>query len=337
MALPDGQFALGRFDAGRGPFPGLVLAGDRVVDLSATTPSFASLGAILETWDDSLDAIAALASEPTSDTLATASLRVLAPIEPSAQILQSGANYRKHVVELAVDARIGERPDMTLDELRAETERMMDERAATGEPYVFLGSQAAVCGAYDDVLLPDRGEQHDWELELALVIGRPSRNVSEADALDHVAGYTICNDITTRDLVRRLDMPVIGSDWVRSKNAPTFLPTGPYLVPARFVADPNDLRITLRLNGDVMQDESTADMMFKVPRLVAYASSVAQLRPGDLLLTGSPAGNGTHYGRFLRDGDVMDCEITGLGHQRNRCRPEATLPTQAAPATEALA
>lgn len=337
MGIPDGQFALARLDAGEGPFPGLVLPGDRVLDLSATEPSFPSLGTILETWDESLDAIAALVSELPSDTRPIASLRVLAPIEPTAQILQSGANYRKHVVELAVDARIGERPDMTIEELRAETERMMDERAATGEPYVFLGSQAAVCGPYDDVLLPARGEQHDWELELALVIGRPARNVSEAEALEHVAGYTICNDVTTRDLVRRLDMPVIGSDWLRSKNAPRFLPTGPYLVPSRFVADPNDLRITLRLNGDVMQDESTADMMFEVPRLVAYASSVTQLRPGDLLLTGSPAGNGTHYGRFLRDGDVMECEITGLGVQRNRCRPEATSSLDAAPATETLA
>jgi 2,4-diketo-3-deoxy-L-fuconate hydrolase len=318
VALPDGQFAVGRFDAGHGPFAGLVLPEDLVLDLSATDPSFSSLAAIWETWDESLDAIAALASEPPPEARPMAALRVLAPIEPTAQILQSGANYRKHVVELAVDAKIGERPDMSVEELRAETERMMDERAATGEPYVFLGSQAAVCGPYDDVRL------HDWELELALVIGRAARNVSEADALDHVAGYTICNDVTTRDLVRRLDMPVIGSDWVRSKNAPTFLPTGPYLVPARFVADPNDLRITLRLNGDVMQDESTADMMFRVPRLIAYASSVVQLRPGDLLLTGSPAGNGTHYGRFLRDGDVMESEITGLGTQRNRCRPVAS-------------
>jgi 2-keto-4-pentenoate hydratase/2-oxohepta-3-ene-1,7-dioic acid hydratase in catechol pathway len=306
VSVPAGQFAVGRFDAGDGPFPGLVLPGDLVLDLRALEPSLDSLGTIFETWDESLETLTRIAAEPPSGGRPLGELHALAPVEPSAQILQSGANYRKHVVELAVDARIGDRPDMTLDELREETARMMDERAATGEPYVFLGSQAALCGAYDDVHLPARGEQHDWELELALVIGRAGRHVREADALEHVAGYTICNDLTTRDLVRRLDMPVIGSDWVRSKNAPTFLPTGPYLVPARFVPDPNDLRITLRLNGDVMQDESTADMMFRVPRLIAYASSLVQLRPGDLLLTG----------------DVMDCEITGLGAQRTRCRPE---------------
>jgi 2,4-diketo-3-deoxy-L-fuconate hydrolase len=167
-------------------------------------------------------------------------------------------------------------------------------------------------------VLPRRGERHDWELELAAVIGRRARYVTEEDALDHVAGYTIANDLTTRDLVHRPDLAAIGSDWVRGKNAPTFLPTGPWIVPAQFVDDPMDLRITLRLNGETMQDESTGDMIFGVARLVSYASSLVELRPGDLLLTGSPAGNGTHYDRFLRTGDVIDAEITGLGRQRNR-------------------
>lgn len=143
--------------------------------------------------------------------------------------------------------------------------------------------------------------------------------MSERLALDHVAGYTIANDLTTRDLVRRTDLGAIGTDWMRSKNAPTFLPLGPWIVPAPFVADPMNLRIVLKLNGNVMQDESTSDMIFGVAQLVSYASSIVELRPSDLLLTGSPAGNGTHYNRFLRPGDVMDAEITGLGRQLNRC------------------
>ena len=155
------------------------------------------------------------------------------------------------------------------------------------------------------------------------MIGRRGRHVPRERALDWVAGYTICNDLTTRDLFARADMKVIGSDWVRCKNAPTFLPIGPFVVPRQFVADPQDLQIRLSLNGQVMQDESTQDMIFDVARLVAYASSVVELLPGDLLLTGSPAGNGTHYDRFLTEGDVMDAEVTGLGAQRNRCRREA--------------
>jgi 2-keto-4-pentenoate hydratase/2-oxohepta-3-ene-1,7-dioic acid hydratase in catechol pathway len=197
---------------------------------------------------------------------------------------------------------------------------MMDERVAHGEPYIFLGAVSALAGAYDDVVLPPRGEEHDWELELAAVIGRGGRDIAREDALDHVAGYTICNDLTTRDLVHRPDLAAIGSDWVRGKNSPTFLPTGPWLVPSRFVGDPMSLRIRLELNGAVMQDESTADMIFDVARLVSYASERVELLPGDLLLTGSPAGNGTRWNRFLRDGDVMEGTITGLGTQRNRCR-----------------
>ena len=134
-----------------------------------------------------------------------------------------------------------------------------------------------------------------------------------------MAGYTICNDLTTRDLVYRTDLKAIGTDWFAAKNAPTFLPTGPYLVPAAFVPDPMDLRITLRHNGTARQDESTKDMVFDLPAILAYITSITELRPGDLVLTGSPAGNGAHWGVYLTEGDVLEGEITGLGTQRNRC------------------
>jgi 2-keto-4-pentenoate hydratase/2-oxohepta-3-ene-1,7-dioic acid hydratase in catechol pathway len=145
------------------------------------------------------------------------------------------------------------------------------------------------------------------------------RRVPRRDALSYVAGYTIVNDITARDRVFRPDLPGIGTDWLAAKNAPTFLPAGPWLVPAAFAGDPMKLRITLSLNGEVMQDESTADMIFDVARLIEHTSSIATMLPGDLLLTGSPAGNGASRGRFLRPGDVMEGAITGLGRQRNRC------------------
>ncbi len=133
-----------------------------------------------------------------------------------------------------------------------------------------------------------------------------------------MACYTIANDLTTRDLVFRRDMPEIGSDWLRAKNAPGFLPLGPYLVPASQILDLADLQLTLRLNGDVMQDELAKDMLFDVASLVSHASQyVALAPPGDLVLTGSPAGNGMHWGgRFLRAGDVIEAGISGLGAQR---------------------
>lgn len=199
----------------------------------------------------------------------------------------------------------------------------MDRRAAEDLPYVFIGLPSAITGPYDDVVLPSWADRPDWELELAAVIGRPAHRVSVEEALEHVAGYTIANDLTDRATVFRRDMPQIGTDWLRSKNAPGFTPLGPWIVPAGSVADPGDLRLTLKLNGETMQDESTKDMIFGVARMVSYASQTVRLLPGDLVLTGSPAGNGMHWGRLLRDGDVMDASITGLGAQRTRCLAEA--------------
>jgi 2-keto-4-pentenoate hydratase/2-oxohepta-3-ene-1,7-dioic acid hydratase in catechol pathway len=297
-------FALGTFASGDRVFPGVVV-GDRVRDLSSEYPSTLD---ILEGWDESLPRLTALA-DPGGADLELDSLQVLPPVTPR-QILQSGANYRKHVIDLVVAQG---------QHTREEAEAIMDARAASGEPYIFFGTVSSLCGSYDDVVLPRIGTEHDWELELCAVIGRAARDVSPDDALDYVAGYTISNDLTTRDLVFRKDVGAMGADWVSSKAAPTFLPTGPFIVPQRFVGDPGNLNIRLALNGRVMQDESTADMIFDVAHLVSYASTRVQLLPGDLLLTGSPAGNGAHWGRFLRAGDVMEGQITGLGQQRNRC------------------
>lgn len=315
-----GPFALGTFASGasgEAGFPGLV-TGDRVRDLSDLVPS---IRALVEDWAGWLPRLDGLARSTDGTWCELASLRVLTPIEPG-QILQSGANYRKHVVDL-VAAEKESVHGATPEEARADAELMMDERARNGVPYVFLGSPRAVSGPYDDIVLPALGEQHDWELELALVIGRSGKNIAAEDAMEHVAGYTISNDLTTRDRLYRPDLKAIGTDWFTAKNADTFLPTGPFLVPAAFVGDPGDLRITLRHNGVVRQDESTKDMIFDIPRLIAYISTTTTLRPGDLLLTGSPAGNGAHWGVFLKPGDVVESEITGLGHQRNTVRSHA--------------
>jgi 2-keto-4-pentenoate hydratase/2-oxohepta-3-ene-1,7-dioic acid hydratase in catechol pathway len=295
------MFALGTFRSDR-VFPGLVLDGARVVDLSDEAGSTREL---FEDWDAAFSRLSERAERGGGEPLEA--LQVLPPVEPR-QILQSGANYYKHVIELGVAQGVGSKPGMSAEEVRAEVVRIMDARLANGEPYLFLGAVSSLCGAYDDVVLPAEGEEHDWELELAAVIGGPE---------PHVAGYTISNDLTTRDRLYRPDLGPIGTDWVRSKSAPTFLPTGPFIVPAPFV-DPADLRVTLRLNGQAMQDESTSDMIFDVDALFAYARRRVRLLPGDLLLTGSPAGNGSHYGRFLQEGDVIEGSITGLGVQRNR-------------------
>jgi len=308
-----GPFAVGMFADdtaadGQREFAGLV-AGGRVRAIGDSTAP------LLADWDAAMGRLAELAGAgPAGDAdgwRPLDGLRVVPPVRPG-QILQSGANYRRHVIDLHV-AEGGD---------RAEAEAIMDARAATGGPYLFAGLPSALCGPGDDVVLPLEGTKHDWELEIAVVIGRPARRVSAGDAMRYIAGYTICNDITTRDLVYRPDLERIGTDWVRAKNRPTFLPTGPYLVPAAFIPDPHDLKITLVHNGVVRQDELAEDMIFDIPRLVSYASALVPLAPGDLLLTGSPAGNGAHWGVFLAPGDVIEAEITGLGSQRNTCVSE---------------
>jgi 2-keto-4-pentenoate hydratase/2-oxohepta-3-ene-1,7-dioic acid hydratase in catechol pathway len=314
--------ALGTFAGRDHPFAGLLVDG-RVLDLT-TWPTVAAHAAtvrhLLEAWDAVRPLLLDRDRLPGVDDatwLDLDAVHVLAPLEPQ-QVVQAGANYRTHVIDLAVkhaDLTDGR----TVEQVRAETAAMMDRRAAEGEPYLFTGLPSAVAGPADDLVLPAYSEQHDWELELAAVIGRRTYDVSCERALDHVAGWTIVNDVTTRDLVFRRDMPEIGTDWFRAKNAPGFLPLGPFVVPREVAADPQDLRVRLTLNGEVMQDETTKDMIFDAAAVVAAASRTAVLLPGDLVLTGSPAGNGLHHDRLLRAGDVMVGSITGLGAQHTRC------------------
>lgn len=295
-----------------------VVRGDRVRPIEPSGLGAADLNGALALGPAVWESVARLADAP-DGWLAAADVTFTAPVTPR-QVLQTGANYRAHVIQLVVAG-------LTMDETRTPEEahafaaEMMDKRAAEGEPYFFLGLPTVVVGDDVPLSLPAYSEVHDWELELAVVIGREAFRVSRDEALDHVAGYTIVNDITTRDLVFRKDMKEIGTDWYRSKNAPGFLPTGPFLAPPSAI-DPFDARVRLELNGQVMQDASTSDLLFDIPALLSAASQTTALLPGDLLLTGSPAGNGQHWKRFLRDGDVMTGSIGGLGTQVVRCVAE---------------
>jgi 2-keto-4-pentenoate hydratase/2-oxohepta-3-ene-1,7-dioic acid hydratase in catechol pathway len=319
------RFALGTFAGPDGDaFAGLVRDG-RVADLRAHLGAAVTLRRVVDDWDRGFPALQALADRlgPDDASHALDALRPLPPLAPWGQVFCAGANYRRHVLELMESAdRRGDSTDGLTAADRDGARAELDERARTGRPFVFLGSAHAIVGARDDVVLPADSDQHDWELELAAVIGRRLRRAAREQALGAVAGYTIVNDVTTRDALIRPDARGLGLDWLAGKNAPTFLPTGPLLVPAAHAGDPMDLRITLKVNGRTMQDESTADMLFDVAALIAHISEVAELRPGDLVLTGSPAGNGAHHGVFLRPGDVMEGAITGLGAQRNRCTAE---------------
>jgi 2-keto-4-pentenoate hydratase/2-oxohepta-3-ene-1,7-dioic acid hydratase in catechol pathway len=321
MADPAG-FAIGTFSQdGSASFPAVVV-GENAIPFTALGSELADCGsvqALLLDWESGFQLIEQrLGSVAADDRIPVAALTVHAPVQPR-QIFCTGANYRQHVADLVAAQASPRTAHMTPDERRAETLKVMDERVRTGQPYAFTKAVSALAGPYDDVVLPDNVTKPDWELELAVVIGRPAYRVGRDTALAHIAGFTVVNDITARDRISRLDMPSIGTDWLAGKSAPTFLPTGPYLVPAAFVSDPMNLHLELKLNGKVMQDATSADMMFDVARQIEHISGCAEILAGDLICTGSPAGNGAHYGRFLRPGDVMEGTIEGIGTIRNCC------------------
>ena len=307
------SFALGMFSAHDGvPFAGLVVQGHVHRLAHGTTTS-----ELLADWEHSLERLRLLAASCPDDGVRLDELHHHPPVDPPGQVLCAGANYTQHVREMAFEHFRAADDGRTTQELQRAADATV-EQLERSDPFLFGGLSSALCGARDDIVLPGPGHEHDWELELAVVIALGGSQIAEEEAMDHVAGYTIANDITTRDLVHRPGFPL--TDTVMSKCRPTFFPVGPYIVPKEFVEDHRRLRIKLHVNGELMQDDDVAGMMHDIPRLVAYASRAATLHSGDLLLTGSPSGNAAHHGgRWLRPGDLVEGEITGLGRQVNRC------------------
>jgi len=187
-----------------------------------------------------------------------------------------------------------------------------------GEPIVFMKATTSICGANDNVLLPRDSKKGDWEVELAFVIGRKAQNVSEADALNFVAGYTVCNDVSEREW--QLEH---GGQWVKGKSLDTFAPIGPWLVTGDEIRDPQNLAMWLDLNGKRMQTGNTNTMIFGVRKLVSYLSYCMTLLPGDIVTTGTPPGVGLGIKPnpvFLKAGDSMRLGIDGLGEQKQEVK-----------------
>jgi len=181
------------------------------------------------------------------------------------------------------------------------------------EPIVFMKATSSICGPNDTVMLPCGSEKSDWEVELGVVIGRHAKYVSEADALSHVAGFTIVNDISERHFQTERK-----GQWTKGKSCDTFGPIGPWLVTPDEAGDPQALGMSLDVNGERMQTGSTSAMIFGVAHVVSYLSQMMSLHPGDVIATGTPPGVGMGMTppRFLTPGDVMELEIEGLGRQR---------------------
>lgn len=182
-----------------------------------------------------------------------------------------------------------------------------------GEPVIFFKATSAIIGAYDSVVIPRRSVKTDWEVELGVVIGTRASYVSEVDALDHVAGYCVVNDVSEREF--QLERH---GQWVKGKSCDTFAPIGPWLVTADEVPDPQNLDLWLDVNGRRCQDSNTSLMVFGVRHLVSYISRFMTLDPGDVISTGTPSGVGLGHDPpvFLKPGDVMELGVQGLGQQR---------------------
>ena len=257
-----------------------------------------SLVDLLERWSTTAGELRAI---DVADLPRAGDVRLEAPIRFPRKVVCAGANYFAHLAEMNVP-----RPD------------------PVGAPYFFLKPPTTtVIGPDDPIVLPDRPDRRiDWEAELGVVIGRRGRDLDERDVRAHVAGYTIVNDVSARERLGRTDAvaPPFGFDWTSAKAEDTFCPTGPGVTPAWFVDDPQDLRITLSVNGVVKQDSSTADMMNSAFAVVAAASRIMTLEPGDIVATGSPAGVGAPRGEFLQPGDDVVIEIGELGRLRNPVR-----------------
>ena len=273
----------------------------------SASPDWARLNVdeLLARWPDVSSQLDALAEEAAAalDGLEAISIGpndIAPPLRPR-RFFCAAANYVEHAEEMGTV-------------LAAKSE---------SSPYIFIKPDTSLIGHNDTVILPMASSQVDWEVELAAVIGRVARHISVDEALDCVAGYTVINDISARDLNFRDDFP-FKTDWFQGKCFDTFAPLGPWLVPSSCIGDPHNLHMELAVNGEIMQDATTNAMIFDIREQIAYLSSILTLKPGDVLATGTPTGVGMSRGIFLKPGDVMTASIESIGTLRNPVAAETS-------------
>ena len=218
-------------------------------------------------------------------------IRLGPPIKRPSKIVCVGLNYSKHAEESGMDV-----PE---------------------EPVLFFKASSAIIGPYDPIIIPKGSEKSDWEVELAIVIGNKASYVSEKDALNHIAGYVLHNDVSERSY--QLER---SGQWVKGKSCDTFAPIGPFIATPDEIGDPNNLNLWLKLNGEEMQNSNTSDFIFNIQEVVSYISQFMTLLPGDIISTGTPfgVGLGLNPPRYLKDGDVIELGIDGLGVSKQICK-----------------
>lgn len=291
------RYALATVREGR-EAPVAMVLGDALHPL----PGRPSMADVLAGWDEWLPRLDELAASQDGEPLGAVAGADLGPAVPRpANLYMAGANYADHSREMR--------------DLPADADVPKPERG----PFMFLKPTSAVIADGDPVRLAPGADRVDWEVELAVVIGRHGYRLAEDEAGAVIAGYTIANDVSVRGRFVRDDIaePPMRFDWFAQKGWATSCPLGPWLVPAAHLPDAQSTGLRLSLNGEVQQDSSTAEMIFSIAEQIAYISSIVPLVPGDVICTGTCAGVGMGRGQFLSAGDEMVAEIDGIGALRN--------------------
>ena len=291
--------------AGDGASAGL-LVDEQVIDIAEGLGEarMADISHILAAWDEVSPRLDRLAADTTARRVPLASLTLLAPVPAPLAVYCIGANFQEHLDRM----------------MRAQNAPLQpDSRDAGMPPWFFLKSGHCVVPTGTDVALGS--DKLDWEAELTVVIGRKVRNVSAGEAMDCVAGYTVANDLSARDrALRKNGSPTspFFFDFVAQKSFDGSCPLGPAITPAKFIADPQSLAIKLWVNEELRIDANTSEMIYPIAEQIAFLSTFITLYPGDLILTGTPAGVGAETGEYLRSGDRVRIEIEELGTIENR-------------------
>lgn len=303
------RFSLISYQAAQGP-RAAARANGQLFDLAALTgrADFADINNFLNAGAEGLAAVDHALAHPSTPALTDVTL--LCPIPNPSHILCAGANYADHAAEMA--RANGREPPK-------------DPHEEGLRSWHFLKSVRSITPSGGYVHIPRGCKKLDWEAELAVVIGRKARYVSEADAMSFVAGYTIANDLSARDFSRRPKVPETSSfksDWVAHKSFDGACPLGPELILARDVSNPHDLAIELDVNGHMKQNSNTSQMIFNIAEQIADLSARLTLWPGDIILTGTPAGVGNGKSEYLSAGDVVHVRISGLGELITHIAPD---------------
>jgi 2-keto-4-pentenoate hydratase/2-oxohepta-3-ene-1,7-dioic acid hydratase in catechol pathway len=295
-------YKLATYQSAQGPRAGAVI-GDLIYDVAALTgqPTYVSVLDVLNDWDNAHKQLEAAANGPKGEGKPVSAAKLLAPVRWPGTIYCAGANYQDHAEEMWKASGQPPQPDPHTLGLK---------------PWFFIKAARSVTDPGAKVAISHYSKKMDWEAELAVVIGRTARDLTLENALSCVAGYTVGNDLSARDLGFRQQVPETSpfrADWIRHKSFDGSCPLGPWITPAAYISNPGNLAIKLWVNDTLKQNSNSGKMIFNIAEQISHLSTGITLYPGDVIMTGTPAGVGAGRNEFLKAGDVVKVEIAEIG------------------------